>query len=206
MAWRIDKPSWLRSAFSHLNWDIFTWHIYVGDFLESGVDWVVDRVNDFLGFLEVCWNFIQVIWGRVIEFVGSVATGFNILIQQIWNWLGSVPGRIADAVSAVKSWALGAIDTVKGWVNQGIAWVQQQVNRLSAWWSEFKSSVLPGILEKIPLVGQLVITVQAIQAIIKLWTGVMEEIILFAKDPRKWVVDKAMTIFDIFCDVVGRLI
>jgi hypothetical protein len=142
----ITKPSWLRQLLGRLNWDIFTWKVYVGDAIEQGIDWALGWINwgiDQAGrafnkavaafdyAVDLGRNTLAVIYREVDRIQSSISTWWSDLSE----WWGAKLQDIKDRIQAARDWLQDRIDEA-----------QQTVNKMLTAWDGFRTGILPGLL------------------------------------------------------------
>lgn len=141
------KPSWLRDFLNRFNFDIFTWHVYIGDVVETAVDWTIEGINNALDWGVSAYNLARSIIDTFKDRVTAAISGVINSVNYALNWIYSWPSRIA-------SWWDGAKGDFKDWVrtllydvNSAISSVGRTANSLSTKWQDFVTSTLPGLLD-----------------------------------------------------------
>lgn len=142
----IYKPSWLRSWLSRLNWDIFTWHVYLGDAIESGIDWVIDGLNNLLTLAQDAWNRATVLWS---DFWAEARRLWSKL-DPVWEWFRGLPGNIWIEVN---SWWNNPDNPIRNFISATVANVGVAINNVSIFlgnlqvtWDNFRTAILPTLL------------------------------------------------------------
>ena len=152
MAW-MEKPYWLEGALSHLNWDIFTWHIYVGDTIESAIDWVIDWFNTLAE-----WAAMVGAWWE--DFRQEVVDGFNIFREKIALFLDDPISYLINVFADyILPWAevhVPFIATLYHWFSTFKAEIELffegPVEYLK---TKFNDDILPWAQEHIPFIATL---------------------------------------------------
>lgn len=208
----IYKPSWLRSALSRLNWDIFTWKVYVGDAIESGIDWAIDWLNWAIYQGEQAWSKAVAAWDKAVEI------GQNLL-STIYSEVGKLANRISTWWSDLGEWwttrqpiIQGWIDVARGWLNDRLNWVQGGLDQLRQKWDNFWTSTWPQLLrdfnalvvqvgnfftQTLPRLAEKLDITKAFndfrlewKDLFNFWSGFKDSIVAFFEDPEKWLLDK----------------
>lgn len=143
----LTKPSWLRSWLDRLNWDIFTWQVYVGDAVEGAIDWVIDGLNNALDWGTAAYNWAQAAWDRISQVSQELISRILTETSRIWDWVSTLPSYLGDwwaaRLTEVKEW----VQTLTGTVNDAISSVNKVVNNLSTQWQLFVTSTLPSLVD-----------------------------------------------------------
>lgn len=131
------KPSWLRNLLSRLNWDIFTWKVYIGDAIEGAIDWVIDWLNYLIKLAQGAWDFIVTVRDWVVDLWNELVKFINKEVQKVWNsistWLADLTEWWNAQVTTIRGW----IDEAKGWLLDRINDVARNLNSLAARWDNF---------------------------------------------------------------------
>lgn len=142
-----SKPDWLRQWLARLNWDVFTWQIYVGDALESAVDWIIDGLNNILDWGMTAYDWARAALDRIPQVAQDLTSQFLSEISRVWNWVSSLPSYLADWWTArfnqVKEWVQTLTDDLKSYTNS----ILKSVNSLENQWDDFRRSTLPGLID-----------------------------------------------------------
>jgi len=92
----IYKPSWLESWLSRLNWDILTWHIYIGDAIESGIDWALGKINNILEKAEEAYNWATITWDNLWSEASKLWRDINSLWDSLKQQAQDLWGNITQ--------------------------------------------------------------------------------------------------------------
>lgn len=143
----VSKPGWLRSWLSKLNWDIFTWRIYVGDAIEDAIDWSLGWVN---------WGIDQ----ATLAYNKAVAAASRA--NEVWRELTAVINRgLTDLGDKIDTWwdELGdwfetKRPTIEKWISVFttplstlIDMAQGTIDKVSIAWDTFRTQTLPKLLD-----------------------------------------------------------
>lgn len=141
----ISKPSWLRRWLDRLNWDIFVWHIYVGDAIEGAIDWVLDKVNLALDLASVAYDRALSAWSKAVELAGDLRSLVYREVQDILDELSTWSDQLNEWWATKRSWLHDLIDAavyeLKSYTNS----ILLVVNKLEAAWDSFRTETLPGL-------------------------------------------------------------
>lgn len=141
----IYKPSWLRRWLDRLNWDIFVWHVYVGDAIEGAIDWVLDKVNAVLDLTYRAYDRALDAWYKAVELARDLRSLVNREVQDILDNLSTWSDRLNEWWATKRYWVLGVIDAgidkLKSYTNS----ILSIVNKLEAAWDNFRRDTLPGL-------------------------------------------------------------
>lgn len=146
----IHKPQWLIDFLASplLNFDIFTWHIGIGETIESAVDWVLKGVNDVISFVVKIWNKANAAWDKAVEVGTSVLNSIDKVASDLSKFISSVPDLVKRGVDALKPWVEGAISRAISTVSNFISWLENVYNSLVAKVENIIFNVLPNIFTK----------------------------------------------------------
>ena len=139
----VTKPSWLKSFLNKLNWDIFTWKVYVGDAIESAIDWVIDglnwvteRVTEALNRIATWWTDLGDWWLTRVDIIKGL---IKTVLETLTTW-GTVLRDWWDTrVNLIKGWIGVAADFLKSLIDN----VSKGLNKLTVLWDNFWTSTWP---------------------------------------------------------------
>lgn len=143
----LSKPSWLRSMLDRLNWDIFTWKVYVGDAIELGIDWALDWINWSIDQASRAYNKALEAISAVVELAGELRSRINAEIYLVLNRISTWGSILSDWWSArrqdVKDWIEAAKDLLKDLIDD--AWIA--IGQINVAWDNFRFNTLPGLVD-----------------------------------------------------------
>jgi len=143
----LQKPSWLETVLSWLNWDILAWKVYVGDAIENAIDWVISWINLALDWAVEALNNIAAWWDRLLDWWSSWWSVISSWFTEIWNSIAAWWDQLGDwwdtRVTIVQGWIGAAGDVLRDMVQN----VRSYVDGLWAQWDNFRLSVLPRLLD-----------------------------------------------------------
>ncbi len=183
----LQKPEWLATALGYLNWDIFTWHVYVGDTAENAIDWVLDGINTL-----ITWAQQVGAWWE--EFRQEVLDIFNLIpqwINEVWDYVLNLVDATRSIIATwweatfeiVKEWVRALVDTVKDAVtvvNNALTWLTLQ-------WDNFTTSILPTLASRFD-VREIVQTILTpLLSIFNFLESVKGDLIDFFNDPVEYI-------------------
>lgn len=79
----LQKPEWLRLWLQNLNWDVFSFHIYVGDAVEEAIDWVLGWLNAFLEWADLMYGYMVDFRDELLELLDSILWFFEDPIEHL---------------------------------------------------------------------------------------------------------------------------
>lgn len=143
----IYKPSWLRNLLDRLNWDVFTWKIYVGDAIESGIDWALGWINYAIDWAVTAYNWGKAAWDKAVEVGNELVRTINTEISRVRNKIDTWWGDLGE-------WFEGKKPTIEGWIAVALtplrlllSGVETVANAVSIAWDDFKTDTLPKLLD-----------------------------------------------------------
>jgi len=143
----VTKPSWLKSWLSRLNWDDFTWKIYIGDAIEDGLDWALEWVNWGIDQATSAYNKAWDAYYYAIDVYKDLRKVIYQETNDLWDrafaWWSELTDWWADKRQDVWAW----IDDVKDWAWDRIDDVWQFISDLNDAWESFRKSILPKLLD-----------------------------------------------------------
>lgn len=208
----INKPSWLRRWLDRLNWDIFVWHVYVGDAIEGAIDWVLDKINLVLDISYYAYDKALDAWDRAVQLGRELRSLVYREVQELLDELSTWSDQLNDWWEAKRSWIRSVIDagidTLKSYTDS----ILSIVNKLEAAWDSFRRDTLPGLFTidhwsafwggRVDNISdwlaatrqQMSDTIDAVVAPVRRevnkHTGQLDLIKDLLKDPEKWLLDR----------------
>lgn len=142
----IRKPPWLRSWFDRLNWNIFTWRIYVGDAVERALDWAEDWINWAIARAEAAWSRAGVALYKAIDLAKELGRTIDREIDKVLARISTWWYDLGDWWETKKRWVrdllLASSDFLEGLIDD----VERGFASLDAAWDSFRRDTLPGLL------------------------------------------------------------
>lgn len=213
----IIKPSWLRTILDYLNWDILGYQVYVGDAVESAIDWAIDRLNTALEWADAAWDYAANAWWKAVQ-VGVDA--WNDLQAVAWELRTSISDIWAELVTwwddrVDDFWDL--VDGATGWLEDRLDDAEWVLDELRDNWDTFWRDIWPGWMQYLEeLAGRvgdffsltlpdLITSADIIQAfndfrrewadLFTFWSEFRTELGQFISDPVEWLFNKAVDWF-----------
>lgn len=141
----ISKPSKLRRRLDRLNWDIFVWHVYVGDAIEAAIDWVLVKVNAVLDLTYRAYDRALDAWYKAVELSRDLRSLVYREVQEILDNLSTWSGQLNEWWAAKRYWVLGVIDAGIDRLRPLIDQARAAVARVETAWDSFRKDTLPGL-------------------------------------------------------------
>jgi len=139
----VYKPSWLRTWLNKLNWDILTWHIYVGDAIETGIDWTVDFINTALEWADAAYNWALAAWDKALETGRDLLTTINRQLQPLWDAIDAWRDRLSEWWFSTKDSVLAWINDARDYASDLFRQASTAIEGVAAWLDTFKRLTLP---------------------------------------------------------------
>lgn len=143
----ISKPSWLRQALDRLNWDIFTWKIYVGDAIERAIDWALGWLNWGVELAQGAYNQAINAWDKAVEVFWDLRSLLFTEVTKVTNKISTWWSDLGDWWAAksrdVRDW----IDAAKTTLGERIDDARDLINRVDTAWGNFRRDTLPNLLD-----------------------------------------------------------
>lgn len=121
----VSKPGWLTRALDLLNWDIFTWKVYIGDAVERGIDWTLEWVNWGIDQATLAYNKAVDAWDKALE-----------VYRDLRSWVNTELQRAGNLIDAAKSFLLERIRDIRS-----------AINSVDVWLDNFRRDTLPKLLD-----------------------------------------------------------
>lgn len=181
------KPDWLESWLNNLNWDILGWQIYVGDAIESAIDFVLTWINNIAE-----WAASVVAW--LDELRQEIIDGFNVFVEwlnELWNTLTNIVETWWDSLA---EWWSARIEDVKDliavavqWVNERIDDVKTVLDSIAEWWENFTTVILPELASKFDITAAFDDFMLKWQDLFNTFEEFKQGIWDFFTDPLEWL-------------------
>lgn len=142
----ISKPSWLRSWLDTLNWDILVWRVYVGDAVESAIDWAIYYLNNILDWAVTAYNWGVAAWNKAVEEAKELGKRIDWEVDKLLGKIDAWPSQLGDWWEGKKQWVLGRIEVAASSLEDLINDVKRGVASLTIAWESFKRDTLPKLL------------------------------------------------------------
>lgn len=142
----IEKPGWLKGALGHLNWDILTWHVYVGDTIEEAIDWVLGWINWVINEAEKAWNKAVDAWNKAVDLGRELQATINSEIQKVLSNIDTWWDSLGEWWEVKRSEIIDLIDVAGGFIGDTIDDVGKGLNNLVVWWQAFRTDILPTLI------------------------------------------------------------
>lgn len=183
----IEKPEWLRSWLSNLNWDILTWQVYVGDAVENGIDWLLQWVDQ-----AITWG--HELYAAVVDLIEELKEIFDAIFklifeeaQKLWDsitsWWYDLGEWWATKVTEVKGW----IDVATDWLSERVDWIESQLDKLSIAWDNFWEVTLPQLASHLDITKALNAFRLEWVGLFNFWQEFAGQLVEFINDPIEWL-------------------
>lgn len=143
----VSKPSWLRSWLSKLNWDIFTWRVYIGDAIEGAIDWLLMVTNNALDFATLAFNKALDAWNKAVELGKELTTIVNKFRSEVFDRINVWWDELGEWWETKKQWVkkllLASSDFLRGLINN----LERGLASLTVAWDNFRKDTLPRLLD-----------------------------------------------------------
>jgi hypothetical protein len=140
------KPWWVENLLNNLNWDILGWQIYVGDAIESAIDWVLNLFNTVIMWVENLQDWFE-------DFRQEVLDGFNTFVDWLEDLYQRTLGLIDGIYESISAWWSDRVDdildivyTVRDGILDFVGDVIDTVEAIAIWWENFRYDILPELL------------------------------------------------------------
>lgn len=141
----VSKPSWLRTWLSRLNWDIFTWKVYIGDSMEEAIDWTLEWVNWGIDQANQALNRAWDAWYKAGEVFSNLSALIYRESQSLWNrafaWWSEIGEWWRARAEDVKYW----IDVAQDFALDQLKTLSRTLDSVSVAWDSFFTETLPGL-------------------------------------------------------------
>ena len=128
---KVSKPTWLSRVLGLLNWDIFTWKVYIGDAVEHAIDWALQWVNWGIDQANIAYNKAVDAWNKALEVYRDLRALVYSEVQK----------------------AINLAATAKDWLNDRIDDAWQVINKVDTAWDNFRTQTLPKLLDTQWVIG-----------------------------------------------------
>jgi hypothetical protein len=198
---QVHKPDLLVSflASSLLNFDIFTWHLGIGEWLESVADWILERINDLIVFVVTIYRKVEAAWDKALEVGASLLPLIGEAISPITRWIQGVPDLVTNAIKAfiptVKNIISALISPFVNLVESAFTLAKEGV----AGWNDFQEKYFPNLFTKKETSDLVHSETDPLKAEVATQKSFLETLREFVDDPEKWLLDK-------ICNMLARFI
>ena len=189
----IYKPSWLRNWLDNLNWDILTWHVYVGDAVESGIDWAIAWLNDSLDWALDAWNLAWDAWEKAVDVFWDLTDTIDYwvdrLFKEIDQWWDDLDDWWDAVWDDILDWVEARLETLKTLISDTRQWLA----KLDTAWDNFKTNTLPNLINFSwfnDWVKARVTPIEKDLAQHSSWFDLLKELMV---DPEKWLLDRIIS-------------
>lgn len=208
----ISKPSWLSSLLDRLNWDILTWKVYVGDAVESCIDWALGWINWAIYKGEQAWNKAVAAWDKAVELYWNIRHWAEGELQKLLDKWDTFWSEVEEWWEPKKQWILEKIDTVLAPLKWLIDQAKIEINKLQVKWDNFWTSswpqllrdfnallvkvgnfftvTLPGLAEKLDITKAFNDFRLEWKDLFNFWSGFKDTIVAFFEDPEEWLLKR----------------
>jgi len=195
---RVTKPTWLRSWLSKLNWTIFTFEVFVGDAIESSIDWAIGKINDALEWAINGYNWAIAAWNRVIEIYNTLIATIAREIQPLLNITNTWWSRLSEWWITKSQLVLGWIDLARDYANDLFYQVAHTINNITAWLDNFKSLILPLLAYKRDVADTVETNIKPVRDEVNKHTTWLDMIVDLFTNPEQFFWDMLERMFKRF--------
>lgn len=186
----VSKPSWLSRALDLLNWDIFTWKVYIGDAIERAIDWALGWVNWGIDQAKLAYNKAVDAWNKAVDFARILTATIYREAGYLWNRVNQWASDLAEWWEGKKTTVLGWIDATKSWAKERIDDARAIINRLDIAWDNFRRDTLPRLASKLDVRDLIVAAFAPWASLFNMLETFKTDIAKFFGDPEKWLLDR----------------
>ncbi|KKN37947.1 hypothetical protein LCGC14_0758340 [marine sediment metagenome] len=213
-----QKPGWLATLLGYLNWDIFTWKVYIGDTIEAAIDVVFSWLNYAVDLAQAVWNWIAGVVDWVVNLWNILWAEINTQVQALWNaistwsdslntwwsatwsyivdWVGARFDSLEVWVGATRDWIMASVDAIADQIQDRISIVTGALNNLIASWNVFVTSTLPGLASHLDVTAAFDSFMLAWKDLFDWWGEFWEEVTSFFTDPFAWIYERIDEFFE----------
>ena len=187
---KVSKPTWLSRMLGLLNWDIFTWKVYIGDAVENAIDWALKWVNWGISQAERAYDKAVDAWYKALEVYRELQSLINTYIARAYDYIDATKSYLRELINDVKAIA-NKVDTA--WDNfrhdtlpklLDTQWVRdffgRGISNISEWWAARRGEIDSRLDAEIDPVREEVNKHSS-------WLDLIKD--LFT-DPEKWLLDR----------------
>jgi len=143
----VTKPGWLRNWLSKLNWDIFTWKVYIGDAIEDAIDWALDWINWGIDRATLAYNKAVEAWDKAVESARELRTKIDTGVQGVKDKIDTWWDDLGEWWSARKDEITEKIDQAKADARGLFDQATREASKFFTGWLEFNKYILPKLLD-----------------------------------------------------------
>lgn len=143
----IYKPSWLRNLLDKLNWDIFTWKVYVGDAIERGIDWALAWIDWGIEQAAAAYSYADSAFREAVDTFRILSARLNTEVSRIYDKISTWWGDLGEWWSTKVTWIRDLVAAAEDFWAARIRDVTRTLQGLDAAWDNFRRYTLPSLLD-----------------------------------------------------------
>ena len=141
----IKDPS-LHDWLLGLNFQIFSWTLSIGDWIEYAIDWAIIQVNWVWVWIDWLWAQLELVPDKIAQSWANTAASILHWAAQLSATIYTEVGKVQAGLTALQSWVTSAWAAWSAQLNDWVAALLAPLQAAAAAWEQFKSSTLPGLL------------------------------------------------------------
>lgn len=192
----IEKPPELRDWLREHNYTFLGVNLFIGDWIEIAIDWLLEWINYFISWGEALYAWAVDLRQEVIEWFDKLTAD----IQDVWSWLST---QISAWWGELALWWADKTTIILGWIDAAT----QGFSELKAAWDSFWTQTLPSLINISWLTswwrGKLPDIKSLIDSTLLEWfpdynniRDTLLDVKEFFIDPLKWLYDKLENFMD----------
>ena len=143
----VSKPSWLRSWLNKLNWDIFTWKVYIGDAIEDAIDWALEWINWGINEATKAYNKAWDAYFYAVDVYKDLRSQIYQDTQDLWDRGFAWWSELGEWWNSKKEWVKDRIQVARDTLEDLYNSLSRSLNSLATAWDSFKRDTLPGLVD-----------------------------------------------------------
>ena len=194
----ISKPTWLRNWLSKLNWDIFTWKLYIGDAIENGIDWVITWINLQVEMVDRAQSAADLAYDKALEVDTSLRKDIALDLSEVYQELDKLESELSEQWKGVFEAFEKAVNKFISDLDARTDYLEYIVAELSKWWDNFRFNILPLLPTKQEVEDVLKAETDPIKKEVEKHGNIFTWAWDLLTDPMKFLYDRAEEFFERF--------
>ncbi len=141
----IVKSEELHNWLGGLNFDVLAWHLYVGDWIEVAIDWVVTVLNTVADLALTAYLLVQAGFDYALQLY-YLATDYAVtLINSLQTSIGALAQTFYAVLSAIQDAFYDLVAVTKAQIQSWVLTLLSPLQGLQAAWEDFFAHTLPSL-------------------------------------------------------------
>lgn len=186
----ISIPYWLRSILQSLNWDIFTWRVYVGDAILDALEWIISWLNYGIDLAGEAYQLASQALSEALEEADRIRRVLLSEIYDIWDEILTWPAQLRELGELILFEASRILDDSVDWLLDKISNTYEAIQNTQDRLSDFFRNTLPSLVDLDLLDLSLRSLQRDIEARLAPITELKQTVESFLANPFDYLLDK----------------